>query len=333
VATDLSADRQAFEALEDDLAEIAECLEDWLRDATRALGIAAQVDGRVKGVGSFLRKILRTEASGKGYANPIEDMSDKVGVRADVLTTRDREKLCAHVEAEGSKFKILKRDDKLDNLKSDTLGYQGVHFDIEPLWPPADRRRHLHAEIQVRTASQSAWAQISHDLAYKVPEDLIPKSEKRRLMRLTALVELFDEEVDRTRTNLLNNPRYPIGRILEALRVALLQVAGYQADADPELTQLVVGSLLRHYTPEQLSGLEELIPAFISRQEPKLRATYGEYHDSSRHLLLFQPEAILVFMQLESAPFALKEAWESMLPVEELRSLANVWGVALPDHA
>lgn len=328
---DLSAHRAAFEAMQDELVGVTNDLKDWLEGATRSIGVAAQVDGRPKEVGSFLRKILKKQAKGEGYANPIEDMPDKVGVRADVLTIADRKKVCARIETETSKFKILKRDDKLDDLPADALGYQGVHFDVEPLWPSPERRKYLRAEIQVRTASQSAWAQISHDLAYKVPEELIPKQEKRRLMRLTALVELFDEEVDATKTSLLRNPEYPIGRLIEALRVALLQVAGYDTGSDPELTQLVVNGLLNDLGTEDLAEVESALLAFVAEHEPKLRTTYDEYKGSDRHILLFQPEAILVFMRLESALFEIMEAWQGVLPLEELRSLASVWGTALPD--
>jgi hypothetical protein len=47
--------------------------------------------------------------------------------------------------------------------------------------------------VQVRTVLQHAWASISHALQYK-QEDDIPRALRRRLARISALLEVADEE-------------------------------------------------------------------------------------------------------------------------------------------
>ncbi|MNJ50543.1 GTP pyrophosphokinase YwaC [compost metagenome] len=53
----------------------------------------------------------------------------------------------------------------------------------------------LKAEIQIRTMLMHAWAAISHKLLYK-KEDDAPTQVKRQLNRLSALIELADEQFD-----------------------------------------------------------------------------------------------------------------------------------------
>ena len=56
----------------------------------------------------------------------------------------------------------------------------------------------IKAEIQVRTILQHAWAAIDHELTYKKTEEA-PKNLRRRLFRLSALLELADDEFSNLR--------------------------------------------------------------------------------------------------------------------------------------
>lgn len=62
----------------------------------------------------------------------------------------------------------------------------------------------LKAEIQVRTVLQHAWAALDRKLRYNNEED-IPREVRRKLFRVSALLEIADEnfsEVDRLVNNL-----------------------------------------------------------------------------------------------------------------------------------
>lgn len=56
-----------------------------------------------------------------------------------------------------------------------------------------DKFKGLYFEIQIRTILQHAWAEIEHDLGYKYKEE-IPDSINRRFARLSALLEVADDE-------------------------------------------------------------------------------------------------------------------------------------------
>jgi len=66
----------------------------------------------------------------------------------------------------------------------------------EEAWEPF---KDFRAEVQVRTVLQHAWAAIEHRLQYKANKG-IPRSIKRQFYRLSALLELADEEFMAIRT-------------------------------------------------------------------------------------------------------------------------------------
>jgi hypothetical protein len=83
-------------------------------------------------------------------------------------------------------------------LAPDQFGYLSVHKVARvskararlPEWVDL---RDLFVEIQIRTVVQHSWAAISHALQYK-NEAEIPAQFQRKLMRISGLLELADEE-------------------------------------------------------------------------------------------------------------------------------------------
>lgn len=157
----------------------------------------AQVSSRTKSVSSFKEKIKRKSKEGKSYGNPLNEITDIVGIRIITYYLNDIDKISAMIENE---FEIDKKNsiDKSAILGADQFGYKSVHYIIS-LSPS---RRDLtewaefnkfKAEIQVRTILQHAWAEIDHEIRYKKEEN-IPIEIKRRVYRLMALFELADEE-------------------------------------------------------------------------------------------------------------------------------------------
>lgn len=154
----------------------------------------AQIEHRTKDIDSFIGKIKRKE---KNYINPIAEVTDLVGIRIITYYSEDIDKI----------GKLLKKEFKIDYVNSinksqaiepDKFGYLSVHFII----CLGDNRKNLtewkmfsdiNAEIQVRTVLQHAWAAIDHKLIYKSAID-VPKELSRKLFRLSALLELADEQ-------------------------------------------------------------------------------------------------------------------------------------------
>ncbi|WP_341782743.1 (p)ppGpp synthetase [Pseudomonas putida] len=150
------------------------------------------VESRIKDEKSLTDKIEK-----KRYSSPLEQIEDLCGIRVICYYQEDISKICDIVERE---FSILKKEDKRTTLNEDQFGYTSCHYIVQLRddWlthPGARGLEGLKAEIQIRTMLMHAWAAISHKLLYK-KEDDVPVQIKRQLNRLSALIELADEQFD-----------------------------------------------------------------------------------------------------------------------------------------
>ena len=80
----------------------------------------------------------------------------------------------------------------------DRFGYLSIHYVVRLKEERAKLTEWqafapLRAEIQIRTVLQHAWAAIDHRFRYKTTTE-IPTHLRRKLFRLSALLELADEE-------------------------------------------------------------------------------------------------------------------------------------------
>ena len=159
-------------------------LETWLRtDAGLKLH---SVTLRIKSRASVARKLARPDRT---YAR-LWDITDLVGLRVITYFEDGVDRVGQLVEARLAvdfQHSIDKR------LARDTarFGYRSLHYVCRPEADelPADARY----EIQARTVLEHAWAEIEHDLGYKV-RDTVPDPVRRRLNRLAGLLELADQE-------------------------------------------------------------------------------------------------------------------------------------------
>lgn len=150
------------------------------------------IESRVKDEKSFLEKVVR-----KKYASPFKEMDDLCGVRVICYYHEDIEKICRIVEDE---FHVIQRENKREQLDDDQFGYASYHYviDLKDEWlahPSARGLEGLRVEIQIRTMLMHTWSAISHKLLYKRGSD-VPSQFTRKLNRLSALIELADEQFD-----------------------------------------------------------------------------------------------------------------------------------------
>jgi putative GTP pyrophosphokinase len=158
-----------------------------------------QIDARAKEIHSFEEKIGRRPGK---YPNPLADITDLVGIRVIVYYASDVKRVDTLIEREfaideGNSWRRLPEDDP------DRFGYRSDHYVVSSSssrrelteWLPYDD---IKAEIQVRTALQHAWAAIDHRLNYKRPSE-IPVELKRQLFRISALLELADDQFEAVR--------------------------------------------------------------------------------------------------------------------------------------
>jgi putative GTP pyrophosphokinase len=180
------------------------------------------LESRVKDPASFREKILRP---GKDYKDPLSELPDLAGLRLTVYYRDDIERIREILKSE---FYVDASHsvDKTEQLGPDQFGYLSVHevitlSDGRKALTEWSRFANLRAEVQIRTVLQHAWASISHKLAYKQEID-IPYIFRRKLVRLSGLLELADEqfsELRHDRTEFFNRVSDSVAE--EKLEIAL----------------------------------------------------------------------------------------------------------------
>jgi ppGpp synthetase/RelA/SpoT-type nucleotidyltranferase len=299
---------------------LARNLREVLVNATREAGIPCSVEARAKDLTSFLKKCVR-----KNYSDPMSQMPDKAGVRLIVVFRDYVEPIKAIVQ---SKFNVIKCDpqgDDTDNL----FGYSAVHFDAE-IKSGDTEFAGLRFEVQLHVAGQSLWAQVSHKLAYKGPVTL-PREVARRINRLSALLELFDQEVQSTRDTILAHPLHKPAQMLETLETHYYRFSG--RPSDPDLSMKVLAAVGGVVDDDRAEPFAVGLTLFLELRGEKLLNLYHEYASDHRcSPFLFQAEALLIFWFLEKDPFKLEQAWNEVFPSEWLQELALIWGVSLQDR-
>jgi ppGpp synthetase/RelA/SpoT-type nucleotidyltranferase len=305
-------------------ASFARCLEKKIDKEARQRGITCAVTSRAKEVDSLIRKQIR-----KNYDDPWAEMGDKAGVRIVVMYRAFVPLVRQLIE---QTFNARKVEDKATVLGTKTLGYNGIHYEVslipEGLNGELVEYEGLIAEIQIHTRGQALWAESTHDLLYKPAYD-VPEEIERMINCLSALLEIFDKEMEDARSCVARLPGYEEHLMLEQLKRQ--HYVFTTKTFDHELSLVIVGHLKPLFTDEEIQGYEVLIDEFVAKEGEKLSGIYNKYLDDSRcSPLLFQPESLLIFERLERDMFKLKEAWDTHFPPELLDDLAVLWGKPLP---
>lgn len=159
------------------------------------------IDYRTKTIESFIDKIKR-----KGYKDPFQETEDFCGVRIICFYQSDMKKISQLIHSE---FDVKEYSNKAVSFELDKFGYRTDSFilTIKKDWLKTPTYRgldDLKAEVQVRTILMHAWANLSHELAYKKKEYL-HKEYLRKLNQLSALFEMADDEFDILRNGFKGN--------------------------------------------------------------------------------------------------------------------------------
>ena len=157
------------------------------------------ISSRVKSLKSTAEKIERHT-----HLDALEDVLDLLGFRIITYFPDEVDRVAAMIEAE---FDPLPEHsvDKRKLLSPDRFGYLSVHYvvrlrDDRAALGEYSQWAGFPFEVQVRSLLQHAWAEIEHDLGYKVPE-AIPSHLRRRFSRLAGLLEIADDEFLSLRTD------------------------------------------------------------------------------------------------------------------------------------
>lgn len=288
--------------------------------AVKSAAINGSVKGRSKEPHSFAVKALL-----KGYANPLEEIGDKAGVRVTVIYEEDVPRVEAIVR---DRLHVIRCESKIDALAYNEFGYLGVHCDcrlkdedaIGDNGDLAGRR----LEVQIRTMAQSAWAEVSHEQLYKPPAD-VPDELKRQIHRLVALVELFDGEVTRFRAAANATPGYSEAQALLPLQAELLQRFDVRVRPDRQLSLTMAAAIVPLYDEQPIEVYDARLRDWIATNEEALRIQFDEAQALPTNPLFLQPESFLIFERLSNAQMRLENAWPEAVPPAWYQELAGAW--------
>jgi len=155
---------------------------------------AVQVKGRVKRIPSLLDKLQRKFTS-EELVEPfpaLRQLSDLMALRAVCPFLEDVDLV---VEAVRSVFEIQEIEQKGEGRSFAEFGYASTHlqvsipYELQREFPTLSEFR---VEIQVRTILQDAWAEVEHELIYKVGAHPLNQQIRRKLAALNANLVLSD---------------------------------------------------------------------------------------------------------------------------------------------
>lgn len=180
--------------------EIGDVVHAKLRALVRSTGRRAfAVQHRVKSERSLAGKLARHP----GMYAQLSDLKDILGARVVCYFNDDVDLLGKLVERE---FVIDwgESDDKRKEIGESSFGYLSLHYAC--FLPPSDdyddELCRWPFEIQIRTCLQHVWSDIEHDLGYK-SDFGVPRSVARGFARISALLELADDEFMRVRDTMV----------------------------------------------------------------------------------------------------------------------------------
>ncbi len=198
---------QAYAALQPELREATDRYVDLVVTLLDDAGINyLSVTGRAKSVASFAAKADRSTPEGPLYSNPLEEITDQIGVRVITYLHSD---VTAVANLLDDQLKVLDdRDMGQETAKEGRFGYASRHLLVStaaarPASPAYEELRGRRAQIQVRTILQHAWAEFEHAIRYKgtIPEEHAPDLD-RRFTLAAGLLELADREFSLIRDRL-----------------------------------------------------------------------------------------------------------------------------------
>jgi hypothetical protein len=259
----------------------------------------------------------------------MQQIGDKAGVRLVLPFARDRKRV---VEICGQVLLLTEPENVAERLGSERVGYLGLHHtaQIRPdaLEPADSDLADLRAELQLHTKAESAWAVAAHDSLYKSVIE-VPDAVARRLNRLAALAEIFDDQVERFLVELGELPGFVVlDTILPKLDALLLRFT--PGAGDKGISALLIPPLAELYDVPLEGIVSDRIAPYVEAHDGELRELYERHEGDARaNLLLYQPEALMLLERLDTDPYRLRGVWPGLLDVEPLERLATLRGKRL----
>lgn len=255
-----------YEKDEKSFKMIRPVIESFLKENLPSLEILPQINSRIKDQISLFKKLTK---KGTKY----EDTHDILGFRIVCHFPSEVDKVNQFIE---KNFTVEHFEKKSDKLKYDQLGYTSDHFEVRiksEVQQFSEIREYspLIFELQVRTLCQHTWADIEHALLYK--QDMpLEEALKRRVFRLTSLLEICDQEFETVNNKLVTHPDYKLFAALKKLEGKFFKYAKRDYDKETSIVFLSAFSSLINDIDEYLNKLI----CFIDNNDLKLNQIFRE---------------------------------------------------------
>jgi len=295
-----------------------------LSDRGKDLGVFLKLPAkhRLKDDRSLIDKAFYR--AGKNYADPYNDIEDKVGARFVVLVIDDIDLICDIIRtSEYWSFDACKHFDE-DKEKSPLLfTYQSVHFVLRPkktftfegVHIPTD----IPCEVQIRTLLQHAHAELTHDAIYKAKTAIKPRVH-RTVAKSMALIETTDDFFTEVTQQLNQGPIDELG-IVSKLDALYFSFTGIKAETQKSM--LTILDEFEDLVDDELIGK---IEAFVKSNDAIPEIIKSKYTESAFYK---QSTVLLIYWMLKRKKRKLLDHWP--LDRQMLIPLANDLGVSTRD--
>lgn len=278
---------------------------------------------RLKEEGSLLAKAFYRD---KNYANPYDEIEDKIGIRVVVLYSEEIRLVESEILTEKHWSATKARDfEEERNLRPFEFDYQSLHYVVRAnsgnIYRGVTIADGTPCEIQVRTILQHAYSELTHDTIYK-PTVKAEPGVKRAAAKSMALIEATDDYFAHVRSRI--EAALEPGRKVTAVTLRLYRdLIAATPDPSPLNTQMI--DFFRQWARE---GFEDDLRSFYE-QKAFLLANIAER--APTNLLYRQPSILLAYWAITKAPRAVAE--KGPLSNRELAPLYGDLGLRLPESA
>lgn len=299
--SDIEAFKKALIELQPALTAWGDFVSKTVKRLAEENGILLQMTAqREKEIASAVGKLSR-----KAYVNPLEQMTDLVGVRAVCLLSLDVRRLAELVETTVSWDATLVRDPEEEAQKSpNEFGYQSVHFEIRPsarfTCGTIEIPEHICCELQIRTLMQHAFAEVVHSNIYK-SSYTAPTKAVRFVSSSAALIETADHLFCET-MNLLQKENENRGEFLSQLTALYDAKISHSSGKDQKFNMVVIKHFEKRISNDTTKHIEELL-----KSKPYIAPRIRERSKSNSFWL--QPVAVLSYWLAEEDPSDTKFEW------------------------
>lgn len=257
---------------------------------------------RIKDNVSILEKAFYRK---KNYLNPINDITDKVGIRFVVLLLEDINIIKEIIEKSNKWISSKDRDFEKEREEKPTFfDYQSIHYVVTNNETKNVNNISIESgmtcEIQIRTLLQHAYSELTHDTVYK-PKQTVEPNIQRLIARSMAMIETTDGIFKEVNEVMINGSNLKSNNLLPMIRQKYTEIK------NPEDNKRIQDLLIDSYSDliQQIDSkeLEEFINKYFSFIKEQIDTRY------SSKLLFRQSIIILLYYMVKMYPTQVEMNW------------------------